>query len=119
MEPIHIRNTLYLPVPLVGIFPKRDLTPMEAWIRLRGAIIDRGLYIYCCPIIEWLRVALTLKTGDNKSPLTIMRPTVPMADGDLLRHQHHMITRHLPRMDPALQRFQGSLITNHIGYVAV
>ena len=30
-----------------------------------------------------------------------------------------MLTRHLPGLDPSLQRFQESLIANHIGEVVV
>ena len=34
-------------------------------------------------------------------------------------HRNNMLTRHLPRLDPALQRVQGSLIANHTEEVAV
>ena len=47
------------------------------------------------------------------------RLTAPLADGDVLHHRHHMLTRHLPRLDPALKRVQGLLIATHIGKVAV
>ena len=42
-----------------------------------------------------------------------------MADRELIRHRHHMLTHHLTRLDLALQRVQGSLITTHIGDFAV
>ena len=92
---------------------------MEAWTRLRGVIIDGGLEVDFHPIIYWLRVTLTLKTGDDKSPLDMPHPTSPLVDGDLLRHRHHILTCHLHGLDPALQRFQGLLIVTHIGEVAV
>ena len=41
---------------------------------------------------------------DDKSPLAMSRTTTPLADGDLLRHRHHMLTRHLLGLDPALQK---------------
>ena len=92
---------------------------MEAWTRLHGAIVDGGLEVDCRPIIDWICVALTLKTGNDKTPLSMPRPTVPLADGDLLRHMQHILTCHLPGMYPSLQRFQGLLIATHIWEVAV
>ena len=38
---------------------------------------------------------------------------------DLLRHRHHMLTCHLPGLEPALQRVQGSIIATHIREAAV
>ena len=93
--------------------------PVEDRSRIRGAIINVGLEVDCCPIIDWICIGLTLSAGGGKSPLAIPLPTAPLADGDFLRHRRHMLTRHLPGLDPALQRVQGSLITTHIGEVTV
>ena len=60
-----------------------------------------------------------MKVGDDKLPLALTRPTAPLADGYLLRQCHHMLTNHLPGLDPALLRVLGSLIATHIGKVAV
>ena len=49
----------------------------------------------------------------------MLRRIVPLADGNLLHHCHPMLTQHLPWLDPALQRLQGSLIATHIGEVTV
>ena len=65
---------------------------MEAWNRLCGAIVDRGLEVDCRLIIDWLHVTLTLKTGDEKAPLAMLHPTVPLAYIYLLQHRHHMLT---------------------------
>ena len=119
VEPLRVRKTIYLPTPFVGLFHERDLTPAEAWTRLRGSIIDGVQEVHCRPIINWLRVSLTMKMGKENSPLAMPQPTVPLNDGDLLWHRHHMLTRHLPGMDPTLQRFQGLLIATHIGEVGV
>ena len=72
VEPLCIRKTIYLPAPFIEIFLKWDLPPVEAWTRLHGAIIDGGLEVDCCPIIDWIRFALTLKTGDEKLPLAML-----------------------------------------------
>ena len=46
-------------------------------------------------------------------------PTTPLADRDILRYQHHILTCHLPRLYPALQRVQGLIIVTYIGKLAV
>ena len=43
VKPLRVRKTGYLPAPFSGIFLERDLTPVEAWNRLYGTIIDGGL----------------------------------------------------------------------------
>ena len=107
MEPLRVCKTVHLPTPFVGLFLKQDLTNVEAWNHLHGTIVNGGLEVDFCPIIDWLYVALTLKTGDEKSPLDMPRSTVPTEDGDLLRHRNKMLTHHLPMLEPALQRAQG------------
>ena len=92
---------------------------MEAWTRLRSTIFDRRLEVDFRPIIDCLRVALTLETEDNKLPLAMPQTTVPLADVDLLRHIRRMLDRPLPGMYPAPQRVQGSLIMTHIWEVTV
>ena len=102
-----------------GLFLDQDLTPTESWTHLCGSIVNGGMEVDFRPIIDCICVALTLKARDEKSPLAMLQPTVPLENRDILRHIHHMLTRHLPRMDPDLQRFQGLLIDAHIGEVAV
>ena len=42
-----------------------------------------------------------------------------MDGGEIIRHYHQILIRHLPRQEPALQHVQGSLIATHIGEVGV
>ena len=71
VDPLRVRKTIYIPTPFVGLFLKRYFTSAEAWTHLCGSIITGGLEVYCCPIIDWLRVDLTLKAGNYKSPLAM------------------------------------------------
>ena len=78
-------KNLYLHAPFVGIFLERDLTPVEAWSSLHGAIVDAMATFDCCPIIYWLQVAFTRKSGVNQQSLLAMyRPTDPLAEGNLM-----------------------------------
>ena len=119
MEASRILRTIYLPAPFVGLFLERNLTHMEAWTYLCSAIVDAGQEVDFWMILDWLQVASTKKVGNDKSPLALPRPTAPLADRDIIRHLHHMLTRHLPRIDPSLQRVQGLLIVTHTGEVSV
>ena len=92
---------------------------MKTWTSLCIAIVSRVLEVNCRPKIDWLYVALTLKTGNDKSPLAMPRPTAPLEDGDLLHNMHHILTRQFPRLDPCLQRVNGLLIATHIREVTV
>ena len=110
---------IYLPTPFYGILLERNLTPVEACTCLRGSIMYGVQEVDFRTIIYWLLVALTKKVGDNKLPLALTRSNAPLAYGDLLLHCHHMLTRHLPRMEPYFHRVKGSLIATHIREVVL
>ena len=46
------------PVPYIGLLLSEDLTPVEAWNRLCGAIVDAAAEAICWPIIDWLNAAI-------------------------------------------------------------
>ena len=54
VEPLCIHKTIYLPAPFVGIFLRRYLMLVESCTRLHSAIVDRGLEVDCCYIIDWI-----------------------------------------------------------------
>ena len=51
-------KTVYVPAPYVGLLLSEDLSPVEAWNRLRGEIVDAAAEAACWPIIDWLRAAI-------------------------------------------------------------
>ena len=117
---IYFRKTIYLTTPFLGIFLERNLMPVEALSFLRGAIVDARYTVDCLPIINWLWVALTRKSGiDQMSTLAMLQPNSTLRDVKLKHHYHQAITRHLSGIDSVLQRVQGLLIATQIGEVAV
>ena len=58
VETIRCRKTAYVPTPYVGLMLGANLTPIEAWHRLRGAIINAAAEEACRPLIDCLRAAL-------------------------------------------------------------
>ena len=120
IDPVRVHNIIYLPVPYVGMFLKRSLTPAKVWSRFLGGVFGDGGEFDCQPIIDWIRFALTRKSGDNQlSPLSMPRPTTLPMYGELFHHWHYVTFHHLPGCDPDLQCAQGSLIATHIGEVVV
>ena len=110
---------IYLSAPFARILLELNITPTEVWTCIHGDIVNRGQEVDCQPITYLICVALTKEAVNNKLPLAILQPTVPLADRNVLHHCHHMLTQHLPGLDPALQRVHGYLIATHIGEIAV
>ena len=103
------------PPPFVTIMLGGDLTPREAWNRLRGAIVAAGMATECTPLIGWLRVALVRSATDLGSALVVADPTAPLPDEQLLRHRHTILIHYLPGLDPDLNRATGTTIAAGIG----
>ena len=100
VESILCRKIVYVPAPYVGLLLSSDLTPVEAWQRLRGAIVDAAAEEACRPIIDWLRASL-VRSGQNAlSMLRVPEPLAPLPDTLLLQHRHWLLLSHLPRVGP-------------------
>ena len=52
VESVRCRKTVYVPAPYVGLLLSGDLTPIEVWQRLRGAIVDAAAEGACRPIVD-------------------------------------------------------------------
>ena len=52
VEIIRCCKTVYVPAPYVGILLSADLSPVEAWNHLRGAIVDAAAKAACRSIID-------------------------------------------------------------------
>ena len=87
VESVCCRKTVYVPAPYVGLLLSGDLTPIEAWQRLRGAIVNAATEDACRPIVDWLRAALTRSGPDTLSPLVVPDPSAPLPDALLLEHR--------------------------------
>ena len=47
VESVRCRKTVYVPAPYVGLLLGGDLTPVEAWHRVRGAVVDAAAEDAC------------------------------------------------------------------------
>ena len=58
VEIIRCLKTVYVPAPYVNLLMCAELTLVEAWNRLQGAIVDAAAEAACRPLINWLRSAI-------------------------------------------------------------
>ena len=96
-----------------------DLTLVEAWQRLRGAIVNAAAEDACRPIVDWLRAVLTRSGPDVLSTLVVPDPSAPLPGALLLEHRHRLLLGHLPVLDPSINRAAGTRIAETVGEVAV
>ena len=96
-------------MPYVGIFLRGDISPMEAWMRLHGEVVESGLEADCWPLIDWIHVALTQKSGEDQ-PLTMLvsMMVVMLMKRDPLCHQHQVLIRYLLGLDLRSPTCKGS-----------
>ena len=119
VESVRCRKTVYVPAPYVGLLLSGDLTPVEAWQRLRGAIVDAAAEDACRPIVNWLRAALTRSVPDALSTLVVPDPSAPLPDAILLEHRHRLLLGHLPDLDPSINCAAGTRIAETVREVVV
>ena len=119
VEIIRCRKTVYVPAPYVGLLLCADLTPVEAWNRLRGAIVNAAAEAVCRPLIDWLRAAIVRSVPNNHSKIVVPEPSVTLPDTLLIQHCHRLLLRHLPGLDPSINWEAGNLISETVGEVAV
>ena len=115
---IRVRRSVYVPSKYVHILLETPLTPIMAWERLRGAIVNDGAAADCAPIITWLRAALTHGVGRNRRVPTLALdalPEAPVPDSALLNHRRSLLLRDFPHLDDAaLASAQGDRIAQNL-----
>ena len=90
---------MYVPAHYVNLLLGTDLTPIEAWNRLRGAIVHAVAEDACRPLIDWLRAAIIRAGPDTYSALVVPKPSAPLLDALLLQQRHHLLLSHMPGLD--------------------
>ena len=104
---VKTRYAVYVPPPLVGHILGRVLTARQAWDQVRGVIIDLSIEEGCKPLINWLHVALTFRADGGRPVISVADVIAPVADELLMIHTHALMVRHLPGLDPSIERATG------------
>ena len=92
---------------------------MEAWNRLRGAIVDTAAEAACRPLIDWLRAAIIRSVPNTHSALIVPGILAPLPNAILLQHRHQLLLSHLPGLDLSINRAARTRIAETVGEVAV
>ena len=118
-EEIATRYLVQVPPAYVHLVVGRKLTPREVWEELVGAIRLDGREEDCRHLVNWARVALTLRTADDghagppQPPVNclgnVTEALPPLAvDAALQQHRWDLLSRDLPALDPAARRRRGA-----------
>ena len=107
-EQVKTRYAVYVHPPLVGHLLCQELTARQAWDRVRGAIIDLGIEVECKPLVDWLRVSLTRRADGERPVISVADVIAPVANKLLMLHRHALVVRHLPGLDPSIERAMGT-----------
>ena len=104
---------------MVGHLLGRELTARQAWDRVRGTIIDLGIEVECKPLVDWLRVSLTRRADGGRPVISVADVIAPVSNELLMLYRHALMVRHLPGLDPSIERATGTQIARKIGEVSV
>ena len=87
VDPITTRPAILVPNKYAAPFLTAGMTPKAAYQTLFGMVQQAGDGIACEPLLDWLRVTLTQRTGAVIWPATCVPPAAPPAFADLTVQQ--------------------------------
>lgn len=109
------RHTVVVPPAYVPLFLTAPPPPRQAWELVRAQIVVDGRDAACEPLIDYLRLALTIvNTGDTESPIAIAPPMAPLANNFLLDRRHSILQQDFPALNTALASIHQNQIANEL-----
>ena len=93
VDPITTRPVILVPNKYAAPFLTAGMTPRAAYQTLVGMIQQNGDDIACEPLLDWLRVTLTLRGGAAPLPATCVLPAAPPVFADLAVQQAFIVYR--------------------------
>jgi hypothetical protein len=79
VTPVTTRQLVLVPNQYVTPFLTTGFSPKDAYQILFGMVHQAGHQVACEPLLDWLRVTLTLRGGANPLPVTCVPPATPPA----------------------------------------
>lgn len=73
-ETVTTRFAMFIPNKYLTMVMEQGLTPREAWLRIRAAIVTAGEEATMQPLINWLRVALTCPAANTLPRQCVVPP---------------------------------------------
>jgi hypothetical protein len=104
-ELLQARRAVPIPHCYIALVYNKQFTAREAWNQVAMQIIYDDRTIDCAVLLNFLCVAMVLPPQIQGRPRPIVPPTAlperltaPVADADLLSHQHRLLQRLLPSL---------------------
>ena len=117
-ELVRTRRVMYVPPRYLSIFLCADLSPRVGYERLLAATTANNDNVTCEPLLQWMRLAMTMSAANTASMLAHAPPTVPLPDAQLIEHRWAIVTRLLPVLDPSQTQHGAQHIAASIGALA-
>ena len=99
----------------VSMMIEAELTPRQAWDRLGGAIFDAGKEVECCPLLNWLKVAITRHSAGALSRLARRSMSPPLSNRTLMEQQWRWVLEDIPALSPATASGEKNKIATELG----
>jgi hypothetical protein len=106
VEVVRTRMMMVVPHPYVPLVLGASLTPREAWMRLSTAITADNRMVACAPLLDWLRVACTVRPlaehavagAVAQSPVYHLPPVAVVPDAALAQHSWDVVIADMPQL---------------------
>ena len=110
-----VSTTLLLSPAYVPFFLIVPLPSWQTWELVRAQNIADGRDAACEPLINYLRLVLTIdNTDDTESPNAIVPPMAPLEDNFLLDRRHSILEQNFPVLNAALVSIHQNQIANEL-----
>ena len=87
VDPVSTRPVVLVPNKYAAPFLTAGMAPRAAYLTVLGMAQQAGEDVACEPLLDWLRVTLTLRGGAAPTPATCVPPPAPPAFADLAVQQ--------------------------------
>jgi hypothetical protein len=118
VSPVTTRQAMIVPNKYASLFLADGMKPKAAYLALSGLIHQDNQEIACSPLLDWLRVTLTNRAGQQTLPATCISPlvapsfVVPTDQQHLVAYRLGIMHMDFPHMQPGLQANSAVMIAN-------
>ena len=120
VDPVTSRKIMVVPNRYAAPFLTTGMPPRQAFLALEGMIQQEHQEVACAPLLEWLRLTLTTRTGAQASPITCTTPFVgpafynPQDQQEFLAYRISVLHQDFPHLRPGQLHNSAVLIAQGI-----
>ena len=120
VDPVISRKIMVVPNRYAAPFLTTGMAPRQAYLSLEGMIQQEHQEIACAPLLDWLRLTLTTRSGAQAAPITCTTPFVgptfynPQDQQEFLAYRVTVLHQDFPQMRPGQLHNSAVLIAQGI-----